>query len=259
MSDVTSKIRDCQVPRKISLVKEVSEEIRKHVEERNLAAGDRLPTELELLEKHGVSRSVLREAINRLETIGLVEVRQGHGMFVGNADSLASCLQFARSAMAITPRNLAEFGALRGALECWAARQAATTATAEQVAELEDLVGQLDDTSRSYEEAIQIDFALHRKLFEIADNQLVTNIINVLQQFVIEGMLQTTPQPRDRDVSQQLHRAVVKAIHNADPVAAEDAMREHMEVTIKRLAEHTPSDDESPDVPTKDPDVPTKE
>jgi DNA-binding FadR family transcriptional regulator len=54
-------------------------------------------------------------------------------------------------------------------------------------------------------------------LFEIAGIPLVTNVIDVLQQFVLEGMLQTTPEPRDRDVSQDLHRTIVDAIRNKNP------------------------------------------
>ena len=75
-------------------------------------------------------------------------------------------------------------------------------------------------------------------LFEIAGIPLVTNVIDVLQQFVLEGMLQTAPEPRDRDVSQDLHRTIVDAIRNKNPDKAENAMRKHMQVTIDRLAAH---------------------
>ena len=220
---------------KLSLVEEVAERIRKQIEDDNLSSGDRLSTEIELLKKHQVSRSVLREAINRLETIGLIEVRQGYGMFVGSRDSLATCLQFARSAMAITPRDLAEFGELRAALECWGARRAAERATHGQVLELEKLVDQLDDDSRSYEESIQIDFNFHRKLLEIAGVVMISNVMVVLQEFVLEGMHRTTHEPRDHRVSLKLHRSIIDAIRKADPDAAEKAMREHMNVTLERL------------------------
>jgi GntR family transcriptional repressor for pyruvate dehydrogenase complex len=226
------------VRRNRSLVGEVTTRIRELIEDEKLSAGDRLPTEMEFLERHRVSRSVLREAINRLETIGLVEVRQGQGMFVGSRDSLANCLHFVRSAMTITPHDLTQFGELRGTLEVWAARRAAERATPDQIANLEALVSQLDQTDRSYDEAIALDFQFHRTLFEIAGNALISNVIVVLQEFVVEGMLQTTPEPRDHHVSQQLHRAIVQALRDGDPDAAERAMKTHMEVTCERLAAH---------------------
>ncbi len=221
-----------------SLVQEVTSLIQSQIEQQQLRPGDRLPSESELLKTHEVSRSVLREAIKRLETLGLVEVRQGQGMFVGDRDTVASCLQFVRSAMAVTPRDLTEFGELREALECWAARRAAILATEEQVLELKQLVAQLDEQGRSYEDTIQLDFAFHRKLFEVAGNELMLSVISVLQEFYVEGMLQTTPEPRDHDISRRLHRAIFRAVRAGDADAAEGAMKKHMVVTCKRLAAH---------------------
>lgn len=222
------------------LVERIADSVRDYIETEQLESGDRLPSEADMLALHGVSRSVLREAINRLNQIGLVEVRRGKGMFVGSRDAIASCLQFARTTLSISPREMVQFGELRCALECWAVRRAADLATGEQIEKLDRLVYQLDGGSRNYDDSIQIDFELHRLLFEIADIPLVTNLISLLQQFVLEGMTRTTPEPRDHDVSQRLHRAIVDAIRQKDPEAAEKAMRTHMRVTIDRLASQVP-------------------
>ena len=123
--------------RKGSLVSTVVERLRQFVEEKKLQSGDRLPTEAELLKQFGVSRTVLREAVGRLETIGLVAVRHGQGMFVGDPDTLAGCLSLLRSAMAISPRDLTQFAEFRTALECHTARRSAELASPEDVAQLE--------------------------------------------------------------------------------------------------------------------------
>ena len=73
----------------------------------------------------GVSRTVLREAISRLEAIGLLTVRRGRGMFIGDRHSLANCVRLVRSAMAITPGDLVQFTEFRRAVECYAAQRAA--------------------------------------------------------------------------------------------------------------------------------------
>ena len=65
----------------------------------------------------------------------------------------------------------------------------------------------------------------------------MVNVMSVLQEFIVEAMLQTTPRPRDRSVSRRLHRAIVEAVREGDPDAAERAMREHMDVTRARLEE----------------------
>ena len=82
----------------------------------------------ELVASLEVSRPVLREAISQLESLGLVKVRRGLGMFVGDRDSLAGCLKLVRTALAITPRDLGQFAELRSALEHHSARRAAEKA-----------------------------------------------------------------------------------------------------------------------------------
>lgn len=219
-----------------SLVSRVADGLRHYIEERRLSAGDRLPTEAVLLEQLQVSRSVLREAVSRLETIGLVSVRRGQGMFVGDPDTLSSCVNLVRSAMTMCARDLSQFFEFRAALECWTVRRAAELARPEDVQELEALCEQMDRTDQSYEATIRADFAFHRKLFEIAGNQLTLAVTLVLQQWTLTGMLQTTPKPRDYAASRRLHRAILKGVRDGDPDAAEKAMQKHME-SVRTSAE----------------------
>ena len=221
--------------RRSSLVAEVVTLLREVIEKKGLEPGDRLPTEADLVASLEVSRPVLREAISQLETLGLVQVRRGLGMFVGDRDSLASCLKLVRTAMAVTPRDLIQLADLRTALEIHASRQAAERATAADVAELQVLCDAMDRADLPYEEAIGLDFAFHRRLIAASGNELTLNVMSVLQEFIVEGMLQTTPRPRDRTVSRRLHRAILEAVRGGDSDAAEAAMRKHMEVTRRRL------------------------
>ena len=187
------------------------------------------------MESLEVSRPVLREAVSQLEAIGLIQVRRGLGMFVGDRDSLAGCLKMVRTALAVTPRDLTQLTELRSALEDHAARRAAEAPTREDLEALEELCDAMDRRGLPYEEAIGLDFAFHRKLTEIAGNELTLNVMSVLQEFIVEAMLQTTPRPRDRAVSRRLHQAILTAVRKKDPEGAEKAMREHMRVTRERL------------------------
>jgi GntR family transcriptional repressor for pyruvate dehydrogenase complex len=222
------------VPRS-SLVDTVVDQIRGLIEQGQLAAGERLPSESELVERLCVSRSVLREAVSRLETMGLVSVQRGRGMFVGDRQSLSSCVQMVRTAMAITPREMEQFAEFRAAIECISARKAAERATPEDLAELEELLRAIDQTDNDYLASIEHDFRFHHKIVEIAGNTLMRNVIEVLQQFVLAGMVQTTPQPRNRENSQRLHRTIFEAIRSGDPDAAEKAMQTHMELVAEAL------------------------
>src|SRR5688572_9133935 len=88
--------------RRRSLVDEVVEKLRLLIEERGLSPGDRFPTEGQLVRELGVSRNALREAIRRLETVGLISIRRGLGMFIGEPEGLSACTKLFRSAMAIS-------------------------------------------------------------------------------------------------------------------------------------------------------------
>lgn len=213
----------------------VVERVRELIEREQLTAGDRLPGEMQLVDQLRVSRPVLREALGRLEAVGLIRIRRGQGIFVGDRNNLSGCAQLMTSALAIAPRDLLKYAEARWGLECYAARVAAERATAQDLAELERLLVLMDDPATDHDDALQFDLAFHRKLIDITGNEVMRNLMEVILEFVVVGMRQTTPRPRDRNWSRPLHRAIVDAIASADPDAAEAAMRTHMESVLRRL------------------------
>jgi len=220
-----------------SLVDAVVLQLRQSIERSGLSSGDRLPSEPELVEQLGVSRTVLREAISRLQSIGLLVVKRGVGTYVADRDDLAKCVKLFRTTMAISSKDLAQFIELREAIECQAARQAALRGDAEDVAELESLCRQMEDEDQDYHEAMRLDLKFHLKIVAGTGNKLMLNVLEVIQEFMLEGMLRTTPKPRQRLVSQRYHMAIVDALRGRDPDAAERAVREHMALLLRRLQE----------------------
>jgi GntR family transcriptional repressor for pyruvate dehydrogenase complex len=226
------------IPRRSS-VDQVVERIRDVITEQKLAAGERLPGELELVEQLQVSRPVLREALARLQSMGLVDIQRGRGTFVGNRTSLANCVRLLRSAVTISPQELRSYAELRTAMEVQAARQAAELATDDDVAELAALLKQLDDEDLPYAEALELDFAFHRKLIDIAGNPLMQNMIEVIYEFVLTQMVRTTPSQRENALGRKLHKAILRAVREHNPDAAADAMQQHMQAVLDRLARET--------------------
>lgn len=220
--------------RRSSLVEEVVGRLRQVIEDEGLSAGDRLPTETQLIAKLGVSRTVLREAVGRLETIGLVAVRHGQGMFVGDRDGLLSCALLARSVMAISDRELKHFADLRCAIEYHAVREAAARATPEQIAALKISVEKIAK-DQAFDEAMRVDFAFHRQLVEMAGNPLTLDLFTVLQEFVLVGMKKVSQQPRNHRAAYEVHRPIFEAVRKNDPDAAERAMRAHMAHYVIRM------------------------
>jgi len=131
--------------------------------------------------------------------------------------------------------ELQTYAELRSAIEVQAARQAADRATEDEVKELTALLKQLDDDDLPYHEALEIDFRFHRKLLEIAGNPLMQNIMEVIYEFVLTQMARTTPSQRENQLGRRLHKAIVVAVRDHDPDAAERAMQQHMQAVLKRL------------------------
>lgn len=213
----------------------VVERIADVIQSQKLEAGSRLPGEHQLVEQLKVSRPVLREALARLHSMGLVDIQRGRGTFVGSRESLANCVRLLRSAVTISPKEMRSYAELRSAIEVQAVRQAAENATQSDIAELDSYLAMLDDESLAYPKALEIDFRFHRKLLEMSRNPLMVNMMEVIYEFVLAQMVRTTPSQKDNQLGRRLHKAILKAIRECDPDGAEKAMRQHMQAVLIRL------------------------
>jgi DNA-binding FadR family transcriptional regulator len=120
-------------------------------------------------------------------------------------------------------------------VEVQAVRQAAEHATAEDIAELQKYLERLDDQELAYAKALEIDFRFHRKLIEMSGNPMMINLMEVIYEFVLAQMARTTPSQRDNQLGRRLHQAILKAVREHDPDAADKAMRQHMQAVLVRL------------------------
>jgi len=222
-----------------SLVDTVVERIRSVIVEGQLRPGDRLPTEAELVKQLEVSRTVLREAVGRLEMLGLVSVQGSRGMFVCEPMGLLNGFNLVRSALLLSPRELVKFTEFRKAIECEAARGAAERATPADVAELERLCEEIRRPDLSAQTAYNLDFRFHQKLAQLTGNELILNVMDVIREFVMATIVEGAPaRRRDPEVTYRGHRAIVEAVARHDAAAAERAMRAHLDAVLSALREH---------------------
>jgi GntR family transcriptional repressor for pyruvate dehydrogenase complex len=220
-----------------SLVDTVVDQVQRLIADGHLESGDRLPREDDLVEQFGVSRTVLREALSRLEATGLVTIQRGRGMFVADASGVASCARLIRNAMTLTGSDLAQFMEFRRIIECQAARRAAELARPDDLAELESICLEMNREGQDFMESVRLDFQFHLKIVEISGNKLMQGALGVIQEFIMTAMVKTTPNPRDYDQSRKFHMQVIDAIRTGDPDVAEKAARAHMDLSERSLEE----------------------
>lgn len=209
------------------------------IESGALRPGDRLPTEQQLATAHGVSRTVVREAVHQLKSRALVVSRQGSGVFVAQAP-------FHRP-LAFDPMVLGSVQAVvhvvevRRVLEGEIAALAAERATRSQIAALRRALKAIDTAVEAGQDGVAEDLAFHRVIGEATGNPQFRLLLGFLEQYLREGMRITRGNEARRtdfmQAVQQEHRAMVEAIAARDPDRARRCATEHILSGERRLVE----------------------
>lgn len=192
-----------------------------------------LPPERELAAQFGVSRPVVREAMQRLELQGLLEVRHGIGTRIVNrlhAPLNGSITLLVDDAHARLDQSLE----VRAALEPAVARLAAERATAAQRKHLRAVHRKLED-AKDLSQAIEADLDFHRTLAQISGNDIFGLVLNSMADLG-RASRQATISFAGIEVARTHHGRILDAITRGDPKAAESAMRQHIQSAIADLS-----------------------
>lgn len=223
-----------------NLVEAVREGLRAEIASGAVKVGEKLPSEARLTERFGVSRTVVREAIASLRADGLVEARQGAGVFVLEANAQPS-LPF----QGVDPEKIShmiEMLELRSAVEIEAAGLAAIRRSPAQEEEIAQRCLSVDALVASGQPTTEADFAFHLAIAEATNNPRFREFLEMMGRSVIPRV---ALQRDDTEMSppaylEQIageHRALVDAISNRDETAAREAMRTHLKGSQQRYRE----------------------
>ena len=207
------------------------------VESGSLSPGDRLPTEQQLAQAHGVSRTVVREAVHQLTSRGLLISRQGSGVYVSKAPR-NHALSF-DAAVLESIDAVVQVREVRRALEGETAALAASRATRLQVAALRRALKAIDKSTADGGDGVAEDLAFHRALTDAAGNPHFGRLLEFLEQYLAEAMRVTRGNEARRvdfmeDVRAE-HRAIVDAVEARQPSLARRRAVEHMRRGDRRL------------------------
>ena len=212
--------------------------IARQIDSGALAPGDRLPTEARLSEVHGVSRTVVREALHQLRLRGLLRSRQGSGAFV-QAPPAHQPLAF-DSRVLDSVDSVVQVVEVRRALEGEIAALAAERATRTQVRGLRRQLAAIEEAVAAGGDGVAEDLAFHRKIAEATGNPQFALLLGYLEQYLREAM-RVTRGTEARHVAfaravRDEHGAIVDAIEAHDPDAARRMAARHMQQAALRLA-----------------------
>ncbi|GHC96207.1 GntR family transcriptional regulator [Streptomyces violarus] len=218
----------------VRLADQVAATLSEEIESGRLAEGDRLPTEVELVRQLGVSRTVVREALSRLRNAGLIEPRQGIGVFVLPRRTRPLDLEAAD-----TKAKVLQIVEVRRAMEGEAAHLAAARATPLDLARMRQALEAIDSAVGAGGDGVDEDLAFHRSIAESTGNTVMVSTLRYLGDVSRSGIRVTRAnEARRNDFIEAVraeHHAILAAIEARDAEAARMAARLHMNHAAARL------------------------
>jgi GntR family transcriptional repressor for pyruvate dehydrogenase complex len=215
-----------------SLTLRTKEALRRRVADGPIKAGDKLPTERELAQEFGVSRTVIREAVAALRADGLLEAKHGVGVFVSkrtNAPGPSQALRELHFTSAVL--DLLE---LRMAVEIYAAGLAASRRSLAQAEAIWAAAREFGDAVRANGPTEQPDLRFHKSIASAANNSAFVEFFDRLGPALLPrtylgggGGAPLISQPYlEKSIAE--HEAICRAIEAEDRAGAGEAMRAHL-------------------------------
>ncbi|MGP7959499.1 FadR/GntR family transcriptional regulator [Sanguibacter sp. A247] len=198
--------------------------LRQYILDEGLAPGDALPSEAELAERLNMGKTSLREGVRRLETLGIVDVRHGRGLFVGRF-SFAPLIEQLPYSLAMDSAPFRDLLQARRALEEGLVVQASRSLTETDLAHLDSLVEQMADLGPGGMVRPEVDREFHHALFAPLGNQFVSQLQEVFWQIFARAMAHVPPRPDLHTVAD--HARIVEAIRSGDPLLMTAAVAAH--------------------------------
>jgi|SRR5687767_11177844 len=196
----------------MALTDEAIERIKEMIVKGELRPGDRLPKEVDLAERLGLSRNSLREAVKALSLIRVLDVRQGDGTYVTSLqpevllDTVGFVLDFHRDDSVLALLEV------RRILEPAATAMAAQRMDAAGILQLGELLERMDD-AKDINELIDADTEFHRKIAIGSGNPVLASLIDslsapTLRARVWRGLTEEDAIARTREQHRAIHQAI---------------------------------------------------
>lgn len=224
-----------RAPRRETLVEVVAQNLIRYIAQNQLRAGDRLPSERELVTMVGASRLPLREALSVLKGLGIIEAQHGRGIFVKRLDMAALFGMLSPLLRAQADLDIRHLMEARLALEGSAAELAALHRDEENLQTLETALAGMRANVRSRPAFSGHDTAFHRELARCTGNPVFHVLMSVLTDLLAELQARYLDRIEYRESALLEHQAILDAIRAHESAAARDALQQHIRNAMERL------------------------
>lgn len=221
---------------KSTVAGETVERIAEMIRSGDYILGDRLPGERQLAQQLRVSRTSVREALGRLETVGLVECRHGLGTFV--KDPSREVIQAALVPHLLTDREtLPKLFEIRQLIEVEAAALAAERVSLAQLVVMRRWLEEVETQIARQNEAgiVTADIEFHRQIIIATGNDIMVDLMDSIVDLLRAVRRESINIPELQATIISGHRAIFEAITAGDSPAARQSMQEHLAAIMVRV------------------------
>ena len=222
----------------LPLYEQIADKIESRITSEEYENGARLPSEQQLGEELGVSRTNIREALKLLKERGLVETRTGSGAYVTKPEA-QNISDVVSRIISLDGINYTDVFAVRSVLETEAAGLAAKNASDEQIQDLQRLFDNMKDRSQSNEKRAENDFLFHYHVAAASGNPLLALLVEAIGG-ICRKMMERSNLTQDNsiDYSVSRHEKILEAIRACDPGKAVIAVKDHLDDSMKRYEDY---------------------
>jgi len=206
-------------------------QIEKAILTREFLSGSQLPTENELGKLFGVSRTSVREALKALDAQGFITVIKGKGVFVNDVKSDSVTFPLEKYLKFKLDRNyVLDLVHARQIIEPGIAFYASMYRTEEDISILENDIKNLDDSNGNYTELARLDMTFHLHLAKASQNSVIPLILDPIHRLIPEVSSVYATVKNAKEIAQEWHRKILKAVVDKDCEEARKSMTEHLKI-----------------------------
>lgn len=214
----------------ITLQKEIISNIRDLINSKNLEPGDKLPSERMMSEKFGVTRSSIREAIQKLEFYGLLKSRPQSGTFVANIGVIAMNGMI-DDILRLEDPDFKSLVETRILLELKTVRLAALRRTQSDLDAIEEALEAYKTKTLNGEDAVQEDLLFHLAIAKASQNSTMNTFMLIITPEIITNFEKHHVCDKSQSLSAiEEHSQIFQAIKDQNPKLAKQKMKEHFNV-----------------------------
>lgn len=219
-----------------SLVDYITEKILSYIVEEGLKPGDRLPSEKTFTESLKVSKFPLREALSRLQALGIISVIHGKGIFISEfnvKDFLFKLSPILRNQVDLNILHIVE---ARIAFECPIAELAALRRNEQEIDDLKIKLNDMEKELYNRDAFINADIEFHEILARATENPIFEDVVAILHNLMYIVQSSFPDDVGARNKSLEYHKEIFDAVRNKDPKKAKESMQNHLRNIMQTLS-----------------------